>query len=163
VVALWPKDVRALYTLGVCSFEAGDQVTSVDALCRALERDPRHHNAHTQLALVHLDAARDEAARGKLYETLKLKPDYGPAHYALGRSLVDEDPARARHHLRESLLTSPPMLRAHLDLGRLHQRSGRLQEAKAEYKLFSRHHPEKRRAWIDARIREIDAALLERR
>ncbi len=38
VVALWPKDVRALYTLGVCAFEAGDQVTSVDALRRALER-----------------------------------------------------------------------------------------------------------------------------
>lgn len=163
VVALWPKDVRALYTLGVCAFEAGDHVTAMDALRRALERDPRHHKSHYQLALVHLDAQRIQPAHAALRQVLRLKADYGPAHYALGRSLVDDDPGRARHHLRESLLCDPPLLRAHLDLGRLHQRAGLLEEARAEYELFARHHPERRKAWIRARLAEIDAASGARR
>ncbi len=163
VVSLWPKDVRAFYTLGVCAFEAGDQVTAMDSLRRAIERDPRHHKSHYQLALVHLDARRMQPAHVALRQTLRLKADYGPAHYALGRSLVDDDPGRARHHLRESLLTEPPMLRAHLDLGRLHQRAGRLEEARAEYMLFARHHPNRRKAWVKARLVELEAALRERR
>ncbi len=159
VVAQRPRDVRALYTLGVTAFEGGDLETSSEVLTRALQREPKHYKARYQLGLVHLEAGRRDEGRDALRQALTVRKDYGPAHYALGRSLAEDDPARGRHHLRESLLAQPPMLRAHLDLGRLHQRAGRLAEARAEYLLYRRHFPDKRRDWIAARLAELERQL----
>ncbi len=156
VVFHWPRDVRSLYTLGVCAFENGDHPQARASLGKALARDPRHHKSKYQLALIDLREERVDDGRAALQATLALKRNYGPAHYALGRSLAVDDPPRAWHHFRESLLADPPVLRAHLDLARLHHEGGRLREARAEYLLYARHYPHKRREWIAARVAEID-------
>ena len=52
------------------------------------------------------------------------------------------------------------MLRAHLDLGRLYERAGKLERARSEYLLYRRHFPDKRTEWIAARLTHI-AGLLE--
>lgn len=159
VVGLWPKDARAHYTLGVCAFERRDFATARVALERALEIDRRHHKALYQRGLLALDDGRPAEGVVDLQKVLSLRGDYGPAHYALGRALLDRAPTRARHHFHEALVGRPPVLRAHLDLGRLFEKSGELERARAEFALYARHHPGKREAWIEQRLAEIDRKL----
>lgn len=159
VVALWPKDARAHYTLGVCAFERRDFPTAKRALARALGLDRRHHKALYQRGLLALDDGRPDDGVADLQRVLKLRGDYGPAHYALGRALVDRAPKRARHHFHEALVGRPPVLRAHLDLGRLFEKNGELARARAEYALYARHHPGKREDWIRQRLERLDARL----
>lgn len=160
VVERWPRDVRAVYTLGVCAYEQRDYARARDMLDRALQLDRKHHKARYQLALVDFEEERIDDARDGLRAALRLQPSYAPAHFALARTFTDSDPARARHHLRESLLGHPPVLRAHLDLGRLYERAGKLERARSEYLLYRRHFPDRRADWIRARLERI-AALLE--
>lgn len=159
VVERWPRDVGAWYTLGVCAFERRDLYRARRALDRALTLDRKHHKAWYQLALIHLEEHEVVAGRTALRTALRLQPSYAPAHYALARTFTDEDPNRARHHLREALLGHPPVLRAHLDLGRLYEQAGQLEKARSEYLLFRRHYPEKRADWIATRLNAIEAVL----
>ncbi|MCA9538795.1 MAG: tetratricopeptide repeat protein [Myxococcales bacterium] len=161
VVQKWPRDVRALYTLGVCAFERKDFEAAERALDEAGRRDRRHHKARYQRALLLLEDNHQTEALTDLRAVLKQVPDYGPAHYALGRALAENEPTRARVHLREALLGRPPVLRAHLDLGRLLEQAGHLAEARAEYVLYARHHPEKRTEYIARRLAALDVALAE--
>lgn len=159
VVARWPRDVGAWYTLGVCAYEQRDLYRSRRALERALSLDRKHHKAWYQSALIHLEEQEVAAGRTALRTALRLQPSYAPAHYALARTFLEEDPNRARHHLREALLGHPPVLRAHLDLGRLYEQAGQWEKARSEYLLFRRHFPEKRPDWIAGRLSAIDAML----
>lgn len=160
VVAKWPRDVRAVYTLGVCAYEQRDYGRAREMLDRALGLDRKHHKARYQLALVDLEEDRVDDAQDGLRAALRLQPSYAPAHFALARTFTESNPAKARHHLRESLLGHPPVLRAHLDLGRLYERAGKLERARSEYLLYRRHFPDRRVEWISARLERI-ATLLE--
>ncbi len=155
----WPRDARAHYTLGVCAFERKDFPTAKRALARALEIDRRHHKALYQRGLLALDDGRPADGVADLQKVLSIRGDYGPAHYALGRAMLDQAPTRARHHFHEALVGRPPVLRAHLDLGRLFEKTGELERARAEYALYARHHPGKREAWIEKRMADIDRRL----
>jgi len=159
VAMMWPRDARAHYTLGVCAFEQRDFATAKAALARALEIDRRHHKALYQRGLLALDDKRPADGVADLQKVLSLRGDYGPAHYALARALTEQAPTRARHHFHEALVGRPPVLRAHLDLGRLFEKAGELARARAEFALYARHHPGKREAWLNARIADIDRRL----
>lgn len=159
VSGMWLRDARAHYTLGVCAFERKDFPTAHRALARALEIDRRHHKALYQRGLLALDEGRTADGIADLQRVLDLRGDYGPGHYALGRALTEQAPTRARHHFHEALVGRPPVLRAHLDLGRLFEKAGELERARAEYALYSRNHPGKREDWIRKRLEDLDTKL----
>ncbi len=159
VKEIWPKDTRVIYTLGVCAFERKDFDGSSAALYRVLELDRRHHKARYQLALIHLENEDHARAQVELKRVLKLQPSYGPAHYTLGRSITLTDPKKAARHFHEAVLGHPSMTRAHLDLGRLHEQAGRVEAARSEYILFARHHPDRRKDWVRARIKALNGQL----
>lgn len=159
VAKRWPRDPRAFYTLGVCAFERRDLDTARTALDRALALDRRHHKALYQRGILRLDEGKRDAGLADLRRVITLRADYGPAHHALGRALVDTDAAKARQHFHEALVGRPPVLRAHLDLGRLFEEAGTLDRARNEYALYARHHPGQRDEAINRKLAELDARL----
>lgn len=159
VARRWPRDARAHYTLGVCAFERRDLPTARAALARALKLDRRHHKALYQRGLLRLEAGERDPGLADLRRVLTLRGDYGPAHYALARALLETDVNKARHHFHEALVGRPPVLRAHLDLGRIFEESGALPRARDEYALYLRHHPGQREEAIRRKLAEIEARI----
>jgi tetratricopeptide (TPR) repeat protein len=159
VTEIWPSHGRVHYQAGLCARDRGLLTDAEASLVQAIECDADLLRARYVLA--HLRAERGERSRAlrDLAEVLKRQEDYGPAHYALGRLLVADAPAKAQFHFHEALLGQPPVIRAHLDLGRLLEDCGRLRRARAEYVLFARHFPDERPAWIEARLAWLDAEL----
>jgi len=161
VIALRPRNFQAWFSLGVCAFERGDGHRAREALDHLLKRKKRHYKARYQRALLDLQEGDLNQACLELEQVLKRAPRYGPAHFALGRSLIKIDSSRARYHLREAILGQPPVTRAHRSLGRLYEQAGRLAEARAEYRLYQRQHPQRWVTWLKEKIQELDEALLE--
>ncbi|WP_241476917.1 tetratricopeptide repeat protein [Meiothermus ruber] len=75
---------EAWAVLGLVCISHGDRVQARQAFEAALQADPRHFRAQTNLANLALEAGQiDEAIR--LYqEVLRLNPDYALAHHNLG-------------------------------------------------------------------------------
>lgn len=159
VTRRWPRDARAHYTLGVCAYERRDHATAHRSLARALKLDRRHYKALYQRGLLHLDEGKRDDGIADLRRVLALRSDYGPAHYALGRALTADAPAKARHHFHEALVARPPVLRAHLDLAQLFEAAGVLDRARNEYRLYLRHHPGRRDDSIRRKLAELDVRL----
>ena len=162
VITLRPRDLQAWFSLGVCAFERGDRFRAREALDHLLKRKKRHYKARYQRALLDLQEGDLAQACLELEQVLKRAPRYGPAHFALGRSLIKREPSRARYHLKEAILGQPSVTRAHRSLGRLYERDGRLAEARAEYRLYQRQHPQRWVGWLKQKIQALDEALLER-
>jgi len=129
---------------------------------RALKLERRHYKALYQRGLLHLDEQKHDAGVADLRRVLTLRSDYGPAHYALGRALLERSPGKARHHFHEALVARPPVLRAHLDLARLFEAGGALDRDRNEYALYLRHHPGRRDDAIRRKLAELDVARARR-
>jgi tetratricopeptide (TPR) repeat protein len=141
VLALNPKDVRARYALGLCLYEGKRLDEALPHFETVTRLDAKHMRGHYQTGAVHLALGRLSQAEAPLRRALALRADFGPTHYALGRVLAPRDETAARRHLLEALTLRPAVVVAWLELGRLHERAGRLGPAIQAYDEYLRAHP----------------------
>ncbi|MEZ4655161.1 MAG: tetratricopeptide repeat protein [Candidatus Eisenbacteria bacterium] len=77
----------------------------------ALQTDPAHPEAHYNLSLVESSQGDRESAIHHLEQVLRLRPEYEPAYFELGRLfLIDDKPVEAQSVFRRFLLVSQDSL-----------------------------------------------------
>ncbi len=152
-----PKDTRAWYTKGIVHYERRELTLAQHAFEQTLRREPQHARALYQMGAVRLALGDSTAAETFLRKALARRPGFAVAHYALGRALAERDTARAMHHLRESALSAEPVRMAHVEMARLHERAGRIDDALAELRVYLRHCPDDP---PDSAARQLQARLV---
>lgn len=123
---------------GVALERADDAAAAEAAYRRALESDPDHGDAATNLGrLAHADGRLREASR--LYRcALRNDPSDAVAHYNL--ALVLEDlgtPKSAIRHYRKAVAVAPEFADAHFNLARLYEDCGRHVDAVRHFLMYS--------------------------
>jgi Flp pilus assembly protein TadD len=128
-LAVEPRNVELLNSLGFALFQQGKSKEAIVALEKALEVDPKHWKAHNNLALAAIDLGELEVAEAHFRESLSIKPQ--PAIYnELGFVLEREglsDEALAMY--RKAVKLDPKSASANYNLGSSLARSGKNAEA----------------------------------
>lgn len=134
--AVAEDDTRALahYNLARALVENGDREAARASFEAALERDPSYRDAHVNLAFVLADAGQLAAAEPHFARAVALDPlDLDARHsWAVALAQLGRDPQAGEvltALLDEPSLTAELRARAHADLGRLAEKSGRGNEA----------------------------------
>lgn len=86
----------------------GRRAAAHEVVLRGLERNPEHLEAHSLLAVIHLEDGDREQARDEWETVLRLAPDNFDANRGLGfLALERNDLARARRHLDAAARVRP--------------------------------------------------------
>jgi tetratricopeptide (TPR) repeat protein len=126
----------AWFFLGRTREYLGESEAAIEAFERAVDRDPRHHDAALALATALLATGRIEPARDALAGILEQDPDHAGALAELGRSHLGDDLERALELYRRaadaepwngSLLGNQAMILA--ALGRFDEASARARDS----------------------------------
>lgn len=129
---------RTLTRRGVRAFHRGDKRRAAVLLGQAVTADPKGAEKRINYALALREIGLWRAAYDELNEALA-RADEGSelkakAHLELGRLLVDTGrPGAAMRQLEATLKIDPRSAQAHLILGRLEQRRGKLEAALGHY------------------------------
>ena len=83
-----PDHFDATHLLGLCVRQGGRLEEARQLLERAIAIDPRSHEAHNNLATVHIDLRQFEAARACQEKAIALKPNFTLALTSLGNTLL---------------------------------------------------------------------------
>ncbi|MGE3171447.1 MAG: protein kinase [Planctomycetota bacterium] len=114
-VALQPE-ARGFFTLGTVCGRLGDAAAAMTAYARAIELQPDHAMALTNLANLHLRAGERDAATPLLRRAIAADPDLVNARRALLRAL-ENDPDAALAGLRDWVAHEPGFAEAWRHLG----------------------------------------------
>ncbi len=133
-LAVEPRNVELLNSLGFALFQQGKSKEAVVALEKALAVDPKHWKSHNNLALAAIDVGEFEVAEAHYRESLAIKPQ--PAIYNdLGVVLEREGlPAEAVAAYRAALKLDPKSAAANYNLGSSLARSGNYAEAERHFR-----------------------------
>ncbi|MBI3722960.1 tetratricopeptide repeat protein, partial [bacterium] len=129
-------DADALYDLG-CELETSSPARAEDAYARALELEPDHAEAHTNLGRLLHQRGEVKSAEAHYRRALEAKPDDATAWFNLGVALEDQirrSPAPAVasgaiHAYERALALDPSFADADYNLACLHERLGERTEA----------------------------------
>ncbi|HNP17613.1 MAG TPA: tetratricopeptide repeat protein [Fulvivirga sp.] len=77
----------AYCNLGIIESEI-DNVKAIDCFTKCLKEDPRHFEAHYNLANIYSEAGNLDLAKMHYNLAIKLEPDFGSAYYNLGLVLA---------------------------------------------------------------------------
>jgi tetratricopeptide (TPR) repeat protein len=142
IVDRHPGWARATALLALTYYKENRFEAAVPLFAKALEADPREIAVRPLYGWSLYSLGELDAAEEMFESLLERKPDYAPAHYALGKIHLDRDQvdaARAHFERTVGLATEqgdPAMAgRAHARLGDLHVRLGDLEAAKRELEL----------------------------
>jgi len=128
-LAVEPRNVELLNSLGFALFQQGKSQEAVVALEKAIEVDPKHWKAHNNLALASIDLGELEVAEAHFRESLAIKPQpaiYNDLGFVLEREgLSDEAVAM----YRKAVKLDPKSAAANYNLGSSLARSGHSAEA----------------------------------
>jgi tetratricopeptide (TPR) repeat protein len=109
-----------------CELEASSPDEARDAYRRAIELDPSHVDAHTNLGRLLHEAGEIDAAEAHYRHVLSVRPDDVTAGFNLGVALEDlgrSDEAIAAY--QQVVAEDPRYADAHYNLARLYERAGR--------------------------------------
>ena len=124
-VAGAPQDADLLFGHAYTLAESGATQAATDQYCRLLTADPRHVQAHTNLAALLLAAGDFEGAVRHFHEATELGPDSAHALYNLGRALEARgDYTLAVDCYDRALVLEPNLAAAHNNAGTALQRQG---------------------------------------
>lgn len=139
IVEAHPGWARATALLGLTYFKESRFEAAVPLFAKALAADPREIAIRPVYGWSLYSLGRLDAAEEMFRSLIERKPDYAPAHYALGVIHLDRDETAAARERFETVVrlataqADPPMAgRAHARLGDLHVRLGDLARAKRE-------------------------------
>ena len=103
----------------------------------AIEADPRHWQAHHNLANSYVLQGRFEDAAGEFQRTIRLNQNYSPAYLALATlQLQQKQAGAARATLQRLLQVRPGLLEARYLMARVFVEEGKLEEAASELRLL---------------------------
>jgi tetratricopeptide (TPR) repeat protein len=128
-LAVEPRNVELLNSLGFALFQQGKSKEAVAALEKALEVDPKHWKAHNNLALAAIDIGELEVAEAHYRESLAIKPQpaiYNDLGFVLEREGLHEEAVEA---YRKAVKLDPDSASANYNLGSFLARSGKFAEA----------------------------------
>ena len=133
VLADSPGVLDAWEVLGSTLVQLGRSQEAIAAYDEVIKRDPTNSSAHLSLAKVHgLAGRRDRAER---HAELASAKEPGRGFETLAQILLDQNrPAEAAAYARRSLAADADRLMSRFVLGLVAQRSGRFEEAIAEYR-----------------------------
>lgn len=135
---------------------------------RAIELDPRDHQAHFLLGRSHQERHRPDQAAEAFERAIQVQPDAVPYYTELARSLTSsglgaDEAARAVAILAKAIEIAPSNASARFELGKLHMAQGRLEEASEQLRQAVEAEPEFYEAYyvlgqVNARLRQPDRA-----
>jgi tetratricopeptide (TPR) repeat protein len=80
----------AYCNLGIIECQTGNKATAVDFLTKCLEHNPRHFEAHYNLANIFSEEGNLKLAKFHYQVSIELQPDFGHSFYNLGILLAME-------------------------------------------------------------------------
>lgn len=108
---------------------------SLRALSRAVEIDPRSHNALNTLGIALATKGKLDEAQSLFERVLEIKPDFAGAHYNLGGCFLRKgDLGGAIRHYATAIKYEPANFNAHYELGAALEKRGSLDDARTQYK-----------------------------
>ena len=78
----------ALCNLGILKSEEGNKSSAIDFLTRSLKENPRHFEAHYNLANVYSDLGNLPLAKSHYEVAIEIEPEYPNSYYNLGLVLI---------------------------------------------------------------------------
>lgn len=113
---------------------AGQTVQAVEALERARALDPTNEQVSWNLAMVHLEQHKYDAARDALQQAIAASPNKGTFHEKLGAVLMQlKDWTGAKAALEKAIATDPTLFKAYYRLGRVEEQLENEQGALQRY------------------------------
>jgi tetratricopeptide (TPR) repeat protein len=126
---------EGLVRSAMVEYELGDLEAAAGSLRRALEIDPRCHQALSVQGVLAFGRGENDAAKQALLHALEIEPDYYEAHYQLGRvHLAEGDVASAEREFQRALEIGADLDAALYELGELYRRSARQADAVRMYR-----------------------------
>jgi tetratricopeptide (TPR) repeat protein len=128
-LAVEPRNVELLNSLGFALFQQGKSKEAVVTLEKALAVDPKHWKAHNNLALAAIDIGELEVAEAHYRDSLAIKPQpaiYNDLGFVLERQGLSDEAVEA---YRKAIKLDPGSASAHYNLGSALARSGQFAEA----------------------------------
>lgn len=148
VLALAPRDPRAVRMLGMVARSRGDFAKAAECFRAVLSAWPADPFLHSELGLSLLALDAFEEAAEHFRQACDLAPDSGTAWFHLGEALWRQaQGAEAVMALQQSLAREPAHREARLALARAHAGWGRLDAAVAEFREVLRRDPVDPDAW----------------
>jgi tetratricopeptide (TPR) repeat protein len=137
-----------LLILSVLTWRQAGMYSDMETFYRTtIAKNPEAWMAHNNLG-VYLEEHKLPGARAEYEAALKLRPDYVPAQFNLGVSLLDSGhPEEAVVHLKKAAGTQHRD-NVHIYLGDALAELHRYAEAEAEYSLHTRLEPGNGQAWL---------------
>src|SRR6202035_1463446 len=115
ILATAPRDVNALYLLGVLARQLGHPRAAVDLISQAIALNDRVAELHSNLGNALMDLGRTVEAEASYRKALALKPDYAAAHNNLGTLLQGRgEHKQAEACYRQALALEPRATETHL-------------------------------------------------
>lgn len=124
----------AWVTLGVIETGTGQTEAGIEALRKALVRDPRNGDAHRELGLAYERAGRLDEAEATYRKAIELRPDSWGGYSYLGYLLLTSGRApEAETAYEQALKIAPDNARLWSNLGGARVYQGRIEEAKRAF------------------------------
>ena len=166
VLALAPRDPRAVRMLGMVARSRGEHAKAVDCYRAVLAVWPEDFFLRTELGLSLLSLDELEEATEHFRRACELEADSAPAWFNLGEALWQQAHGEeAVAALQRSLALGPRHVQARLSLARAHAGLGRADAAIAEFREAVRRDPDNADGWyglsLNADFDATDAARLQ--
>ena len=118
ILAAEPRDVNALYLLGVLARQVGQPRSAVDLISQAIALNDGVAELHSNLGNALMDLGQTAEAEASYRKALALKPDYAAAHNNLGTLLQRRgEHKQAEACYRRALAHEPRPTEAHPNPG----------------------------------------------
>ncbi|HEX5328252.1 MAG TPA: sulfotransferase [Acetobacteraceae bacterium] len=167
VLALSPRDPKAVRMLGMVARSRGDYAEAVDCYRSVLAVWPEDFFLRTELGLSLLSLDEIEEATEHFRRACELEPDSAPAWFTLGEALWRQaDGEEAVEALQRALVLEPAHVGARLSLARAHAGLGHIDAAIAEFREVVRRDPVNADGWYGLSLTTVldaaDTAHLQR-
>jgi Tfp pilus assembly protein PilF len=133
---LFPRSPRLWFALGIAFFSDHNSAEAMNAFQKALEVDPKFAPALAYLGMTQTEQGQYAAALTLYERALAVDEKLSIVHYLAAEALLKEaapDLASAEKHLARAVELDRSFAPAQLSLGKLYQRSGRLEEAVVQF------------------------------
>jgi len=149
-VQLYPQSAKLRVGLGVAYYSLGQYDEAVEALCQAVDIDPKDTRALDFLGkMIETSPRNAEEVTKRLAGFVAIYPDNAAASYYYALSLrkgtpsaaVNENESRAAEFLLRAIKLQPDFADAHYELGILYEEQGLRPAAMREYELAAQLRP----------------------
>lgn len=133
---LFPRSPRLWFALGIAFFSDQKSAEAMNAFQKALEVDPKFAPALAYLGMTQAEQGQHGAALTLYERALAVDEKQAVVHYLAAEALLKDttpDLAAAEKHLVRAVALDASLAPAQLALGKLYQRSERLEEAVAQF------------------------------